>query len=140
MPTIERLCLLPLIEAAGAVPNELDVFTRWGCIRNLEGVPHGYNIRRQNLDPMLRRLVSETPGVDLMPGRSAHRLLREGSGGAGRVSGVGVRARAGNTREIPARLVVAADGRDSRVARLAGATWEIRPNNRFLRFAHYRIF
>jgi 2-polyprenyl-6-methoxyphenol hydroxylase-like FAD-dependent oxidoreductase len=41
VPTIERLGLLPLIEAAGAVPNELDVFTRWGCIRNLEGVPHG---------------------------------------------------------------------------------------------------
>jgi hypothetical protein len=67
---------LPLIEAAGAVPNELDVFTRWGCIRNLEGIPHSYNIRRQTLDPLLRRLAAGTSGVDFMPDRSAHRLLR----------------------------------------------------------------
>ena len=41
-------------------------------------------------------------------------------------------------REIRARLVVAADGRDSKVATLAGATPETRPNNRFIYFAHYR--
>lgn len=138
VPTMERLGLLPLIQEVGAVPNEIDMWTRWGCIRAPKGIPHGYNIRREVLDPMLRRLAAGTPGVDFMPGRSAHRLLREGANGAGRVSGVGVRDRAGNTREIPARLVVAADGRDSRVARLADATSESRPNNRFLYFAHYR--
>ena len=38
VPTMERLGLLPLIEAAGAVPNEIDMWTRWGWIRNPEGV------------------------------------------------------------------------------------------------------
>jgi menaquinone-9 beta-reductase len=133
VPTMERLGLLPLIKAAGAVPNEIDVWTRWGWIRNPEGIPHGYNIRRETLDPMLRRLAAETPGVDLMLGQSAHQLLREG--GTGQVCGVALGDRKGGSREIPARLVVAADGRDSK---LAGAVPEIRPNNRFLYFAHYR--
>jgi flavin-dependent dehydrogenase len=133
VPTMERLGLLPLIKAAGAVPNEIDVWTRWGWIRNPEGIPHGYNIRRETLDPMLRRLAAETPGVDLILGQSAHQLLREG--GTGQVRGVALGDRKGGSREIPARLVVAADGRDSK---LAGAVPEIRPNNRFLYFAHYR--
>jgi menaquinone-9 beta-reductase len=60
VPTMKRLGLIPLIEAAGAVPNEIDVWTRWGWIRNPEGVPYGYNIRRQTLDPMLRRLAAQT--------------------------------------------------------------------------------
>ncbi len=138
VPTMERLGLLPLIEAAGAVPNEIDMWTRWGWIRNPEGIPHGYNIRRQTLDPMLRRLAAQTPGVDLMPGQSAHRLLRVGADDTGRVSGVGIRDRAGRERNISARLVVAADGRDSKLARLAGVPSGTRPNNRFLYFAHYR--
>ena len=41
VPTMERLGLLPLIEDAGAVPNEIDMWTRWGCIRAPEGIPHG---------------------------------------------------------------------------------------------------
>ena len=75
VPTMERLGLLPLIKEAGAVPNEIDMWTRWGCIRAPEGIPHGYNIRREILDPMLRRLAAGTPDVDFMPGQSA-RLLR----------------------------------------------------------------
>jgi flavin-dependent dehydrogenase len=138
VPTIERLGVLPLIEEAGAVPNDMDIWTRWGCIRAPRGVPYGYNIRRQTLDPMLRRLAAETPGVDFMPGQSAYRLLREGGNGAGRITGVGVKDRAGKERNISARLVVAADGRDSKLARLAGVPSETKPNNRFLYFAHYR--
>jgi menaquinone-9 beta-reductase len=138
VPTMERLGLLPLIEAAGAVPNEIDVWTRWGWVRTPEGARHGYNIRRETLDPMLRRLASETPGVDLMPGQSAFRLLREDGDESGRVSGVAIRDRAGEIQEISARLVVAADGRDSKMARLASVPSKTRPNNRFIYFAHYR--
>ena len=138
VPTMERLGLLPLIEEAGAVPNDIDMWTRWGWIRTPVGIPHGYNIRRETLDPMLRRLAADTSGVDFMPGRSAHRLLRVGAGDTGRVSGVGIRDRAGRERNISARLVVAADGRDSKLARLAGVPSGTKPNNRFLYFAHYR--
>ena len=58
VPTMQRLGLLPLIEAAGAVPNEIDMWTRWGCIRSPEGAPYGYNIRRQTLDPLCHLFVA----------------------------------------------------------------------------------
>ena len=138
VPTMKRLGLVPLIEAARAVSNEIDVWTRWGWIRNPEGAPYGYNIRRQTLDPMLRRLAAETPGVDFMPGQSAFRLLRGDDLETGRIRGVAIRDRAGNTQEISARLVVAADGRDSKMAQLASVPSKTRPNNRFIYFAHYR--
>jgi flavin-dependent dehydrogenase len=110
------------------------MWTRWGWIRAPRGIPHGYNIRREVLDPMLRRLAAETPGVDFLPGRSAYRLLEDD----GRISGVGIKDRTGGERSILARLVVAADGRDSKMARLAGVSSETKPNNRFIYFAHYR--
>ncbi len=103
---MERLGLLPLIQEAGAVPNEIDMWTRWGWIRTPGGLPHGYNIRRETLDPMLRRLATDNPGLDFMPGKSANLLLREGGNGTGRVSGVAIRDRTGNTQEIYARLPV----------------------------------
>lgn len=134
VPTIERLGLAPLIEEAGGVRNGIEMWTRWGWLSPPEDVSHGYNIRRQTLDPMLRRLAAGTPGVEYMPGRSARSLIEEG----GRVAGVEVRDRAGTSRDIPARLVVAADGRNSRIAKLAGGPVETAPNNRLGYFAHYR--
>jgi flavin-dependent dehydrogenase len=112
----------------------MDVWTRWGWISPPEDVPHGYNIRREKLDPMLRRLAAQTPGVEYMPGWSARNLIEEG----GRVVGVEVRDQTGRSQDISARMVVAADGGNSRIARLVGGPVKIRPNNRFAYFAHYR--
>ncbi len=135
VPTMERLGLAALIEEAGGLRNSLVMYTRWGWIGgDSEDLPHGYNIRRQTLDPMLRRLAAQTPGVEYMPGRSARGLVEEG----GRVAGVEVRNRADRTQDIRARLVVAADGRNSRIAKLAGGPTKVKPNNRFFFFAHYR--
>lgn len=135
VPTIERLGLAPLIEEAGGLRNGLTMYTRWGWIGGAsEDLPHGYNIRRQILDPMLRKLAAGTPGVEFMPGLSARDLIRDDD----RIAGVEVRDQAGRSRKIKARLVVAADGRNSRLARLAGGPVKTTPNNRFMYFAHYR--
>ncbi len=134
LPTIERLGLAPLIEEAGGIRNGLDVWTRWGWLRPPQDVPYGYNIRRQTLDPMLRRLAAQTPGVEFMPGQSARSLIEEG----GRIAGVEVRDQAGQSRDIPAQMVIAADGRNSRIARIVGGPVKTAPNNRFAYFAHYR--
>ena len=134
VPTIERLGLAPLIEEAGGIRNGLLMCTRWGWIGGPGDVPYGYNIRRQTLDPMLRRLATHTPGVEYMPGQSARSLVEEG----GRIAGVEVRDRAGHSRNILARMVVAADGRNSRIAKIAGGPAETAPNNRIAYFAHYR--
>ena len=94
----------------------------------------GLNIRRQTLDPMLRRMAAETDGVELMMGHTATSLLREGE----RVNGVVVRPREGDERELRARLVVGADGRSSGVAKIAGQKTKTRANNRFVYMAYYR--
>ena len=138
-PTIERLGVAQAIEAAGGIRNGIDIWTRWGWIRR-EGngggryPGYGYNIRRETLDPMLRRLAASTPGVDLLPGHVAERLFVDG----GRIVGVGARRGDETTRDVNARLVVAADGRQSRIAELALVPPRVKAHNRFGYFAYYR--
>jgi flavin-dependent dehydrogenase len=132
LPVLERLGLDRRIEAAGGVRNPIEVYTPSGWVGfHLEGeagsVPdHGYNIRRVRLDPMLRELAAGTPGVEMRVGSSASGLIRSG----GRISGVELGGPAGG-RTLRARLVVAADGRNSPLATMAGATTKSAPNCRF---------
>jgi len=138
-PVIERIGLAPLIEAAGGVRNALDTWTRWGWIRVPEPddssrPPYGYSIRRQTLDPLIRELAAETPGVELMLGQSAERLASAN----GRFTGVVVKGSDGRERALTAGLVVAADGRNSGLGELSGVRARVRTNNRFTYFAYYR--
>jgi flavin-dependent dehydrogenase len=132
-PTIRRLGLAPLIEERGAVRNSVDVWTPYGgWINTPKNAPHGYSITRRTLDPILRRLAAETPGVDYMPGQTVVGIL-----GDGRPAGVEVEDHARARRRLRTRLVVAADGRDSRVARLARVPGRVRPHNRFFYWAYW---
>jgi flavin-dependent dehydrogenase len=159
-PTIERLGLRAAIEDAGAQPNDLNIWTRFGWISAAhESAPPpmcdhpAWNIRRETFDPMLRELAAETEGVDLMLGHTVTALLRDdddagpsaeagvgaSAAGAGdRIAGVVVRERDGSERELRARVVLAADGRDSSIAKLVDQPTKLKPNNRFGYFAHYR--
>jgi flavin-dependent dehydrogenase len=127
VPTIERIGLYQPILAAGGLRSRFHSWTRWGWIEPTEE-RHAYclNLRRSLLDPMLREKAAAQPGVELMLGRSAERLLRNGES----FGGVAVRDREGNEREIGARLVVAADGRDSPVAEMAKVKEKTLPHNR----------
>lgn len=139
LPTIERLGLAPLLEAAGAVRNDAEVWTRWGWIlptaTPLRPRPtYGYSIRREKLDPMLRRLAANTAGVELLSGMTAQDVVLDD----GRVSGVAVSGADMVRQEIRARLVVAADGRHTRIADLAGLPGKPKRHGRFAYFAYYR--
>ncbi|TBO30400.1 NAD(P)/FAD-dependent oxidoreductase [Aquabacterium lacunae] len=120
-PVLERLGLVPLIETAGGVPNIMELHTPHGWIadhpeHHPPGQPlHGYNIRRARLDPMVRQLASDTRGVTLLTGVSARGLIDH----QGRIAGVRVQGAIGE-RSLRTPLVVAADGRHSEMARLAG--------------------
>jgi 2-polyprenyl-6-methoxyphenol hydroxylase-like FAD-dependent oxidoreductase len=130
-PTIERLGLAPALEARGGVRILGDAWTPYGgWVHAPDDSPRGWGITRQTLDPLLRELAANTPGVELMSGWTAARLLP---------GGVDV-ARASDRRvtTIRARLVVGADGRHSTVARLARVPGRVRPNNRFAYFAYWR--
>lgn len=139
LPTLARTGLIEPMEAAGAVQSTFDVWRRWGWIRPREDDArarhvYAFNMRRELLDPMLRRLAAQTPGVELLLGHTVNGLLRTGD----RVSGVEAAAKDGGCRRLSARLVVGADGRSSRVAKLAGINERSAINNRFAYFAYYR--
>ncbi|MFK4066345.1 NAD(P)/FAD-dependent oxidoreductase [Streptomyces sp. NPDC029674] len=137
-PVLAELGLIPALEKAGAVRNEGRWHTRWGWIEPRAAptgpeLPYAYNIRRSVLDPLIRSRAAETPGVDLLLGHHVSGVLRE----SGRTSGVRVSTAQGE-RDIRARLVVGADGKDSAVAKYAEVPARRYENTRFGYFAHYR--
>jgi 2-polyprenyl-6-methoxyphenol hydroxylase-like FAD-dependent oxidoreductase len=135
VPVLRKYGLAPLLEEHGAVRSVTDIWMRWGWIRsNLSADQYGYNVRRETLDPMLRRAAAWTPGVRIRQGHAIKEVLQRGD----RVSGV--IATDQKTRKplmIESRLVVAADGRWSPTAKLAGLPTETRPNCRFAYLAYY---
>lgn len=137
-PVLDELGLVPALEKAGAVRNQARWYTRWGWIEPRAApagpeLPYGYNIRRSTLDPLIRSHAAETPGVDLLLGHHVSGLVRE----AERTVGVRASTPQGE-REIRARLVVGADGKDSAVAKLAGVPARQYENARFGYLAHFR--
>ncbi|MGW4159505.1 FAD-dependent monooxygenase [Streptomyces sp. NPDC004788] len=137
-PVLDELGLVPALEKAGAVRNEARWWTRWGWIEPHAAkagpeLPYAYNVRRSTLDPLIRSLAARTPGVELLLGHQVTGLVRE----AGRT--VGVRASGPDgAREIRARLVVGADGKDSAVAKHAEVPTRRHENARFGYLAHFR--
>ncbi len=134
VPTLERLELLGPIMEAGAVRSKIRAWTRWGWI---EAPPararEGVNLRRELLDPLVRGTAATTPGVELMLGRGADRLVREGNA----IRGVVASGPDGEETTLRARLVVGADGRDSRVAELAAVKTKTSPHGRFAYGAYF---
>jgi 2-polyprenyl-6-methoxyphenol hydroxylase-like FAD-dependent oxidoreductase len=135
VPTLERLGLLGAIEAAGGLRAHARIWTRWGWIEPSPEslVPSGVNLRRELLDPMIRRKAAETPGVELILGHTAHALIREGND----IRGVEVCEPNGRSRTLDTRLVVGADGRGSRVAELAGVGTRTIAHGRFFYAAYF---
>jgi menaquinone-9 beta-reductase len=135
VPTIERLGLAARLEASGAVRTHLDAWSPYGgWIHFPTDVPHGYGVTRSTLDPMLRELAVDTPGVEFFPGMTVVGLLSED----GRAAGVRVETPNHAAHSMRARLVVGADGRGSATARLARVPGRVRPHNRFYYFAYWR--
>jgi flavin-dependent dehydrogenase len=111
------------------------MWTRWGWIQPPANstVPSGVNLRREKLDPLIRDMAAQTPGVELMLGHTVQELVREGE----RICGVRAHDTHGNTTELRAHLVVGADGRDSRVAKLSGVPTKTAPHGRFAYGGYY---
>lgn len=136
-PVLRRLGLAARLEAAGAVRNLADIHTRWGWLNEPDmhdpsGAPlHGYSMTRARLDPLLKQCMVETPGVSYFPGVSARALHYADGCVAGVTAGV-------DNTLFAARLVVAADGRNSPLAVLAQAPTSTSPNHRGGVFAVYR--
>jgi len=134
VPALDRLDLLEPIMEAGGVRSAMRAWTPWGWI---EAPPskarEAVNLRRELLDPLLREAAAATPGVELMLGLSAERLVREG----GVVRGAVVRNADGEEATLKAKLVVGADGRDSRIAELAAVKTKTSRHGRFAYGAYF---
>jgi flavin-dependent dehydrogenase len=127
VPTIERIGLYEPILAAGGLRSRFHSRTPWGWIEPTEERrAYCLNLRRSLLDPMLREKAAAQPGVELLLGQRAMQLMRDGKA----IRGVVVSDRAGNKREIAARLTVGADGRDSRVAEMSAVRNKTLPHGR----------
>ncbi len=131
-PTIERLGLAPILAERGVPRTWIELWTPHG---GWFGAPdmRGWGVTRRTLDPLLRDLAASTPGVEFFPGYTAKRVLSD----RGRPAGIEVEDRDGRSLQLGARLLVAADGRNSSVARLAGVPGRVRPHNRFFYFSYW---
>lgn len=135
VPTIRRLGLDGRIETAGGIRNETEFYTAAGWVRAPETADagFGYNLRRSELDPLLRRAAMETEGVEVMLGTRVRELTYTGK----RVTGVVARGPSGEPVTVRARLVVGAEGRHSAVATMSGVPTIRGAHRRFGFFAHY---
>ncbi|GAA3786395.1 NAD(P)/FAD-dependent oxidoreductase [Sphaerisporangium flaviroseum] len=128
-PMLRRTGLWEAMADAGAAVGDIARWTTAGWFVPEPGPPECISLRREKLDPLLRTIAAGTPGVDLLLGRTVTGLLESGE----RITGVRV-----GDEEVPARLVVGADGHRSPVAQLAGVTEDTAPNERFGLWAYYR--
>jgi flavin-dependent dehydrogenase len=126
---LERLGLVEPMMEAGAVRSRACARTPWGWVDPpaKSTLPSGINLRRERLDPLIRKMADETPGVELILGHSVNELIYDGE----QVCGCRARDSHGQTLELRARLVVGADGRGSRIAKLAGVKTKTSPHGRF---------
>jgi 2-polyprenyl-6-methoxyphenol hydroxylase-like FAD-dependent oxidoreductase len=133
-PTLRRAGLWEAMVREGAAVGPVASWSEAGWMAPDAGTLACINLRRERLDPLLRRTAAATPGVDLLLGQTAVALIDTG----GQVIGVRIRGVDGDERELRGRLVVGADGHRSTVARLAGASEDRAPNERFGMWAYYR--
>lgn len=133
VPVLRRLGLEDAMRAAGARDNGARVHTPYGWVD--VDAPEGLNLRRSVLDPLLRGATSGEPGVDYRGGVTVT-AVEHAPGG--RVRGVRGRRPDGTEVAIDAKVVVAADGRGSGVARLANVPGRVRAHGRIQYQAYYR--
>jgi 2-polyprenyl-6-methoxyphenol hydroxylase-like FAD-dependent oxidoreductase len=137
-PTIRRLGLDSVIEACGGIRNSFHMWTPYGgwvrCYGNQLTPHYGFNIRRKRLDPLVREMAIQTLGVSFFPGWCVKELVIRGN----RVDGLEIQNNHSERRRMRARLTVAADGRSSTMAELAGAAEYVIPNKRVFFITYYR--
>jgi 2-polyprenyl-6-methoxyphenol hydroxylase-like FAD-dependent oxidoreductase len=139
VPTLQRMGVYEELLSQGAFPSGIDFWGQGAWLRPPEdgkgqNVPAGLNIRREKLDPILRRHAASTPGVEVMLGQNVVDLIEERN----EVRGVVVEGKDGSRRQVRARLTVGADGRHSSVARLAHIPMRTRSHRRFMYYGYFR--
>lgn len=130
-----RLGVWDALIHAGAATADVDLCTDHGWLApRAQPMAPVLNARRSVIDPLLRSVAAQTPGVDLHLGATVTELVASG----GRVTGVRARLAEAGTREFAGRLVVGADGHRSPVATLAGVRTRSIANPRGFAYGYLR--
>lgn len=136
-PVLTELGLGCLRERPWSVPTKAIFVTPGGVVEGPGGYdpeqPDSYalNLERRVLDPALRAAAARQPGVRYMDATTVERIEEDDSGWI-----VDTRGATGSHR-FRVRMVVAADGRYSRLARELGNPTECRPNERACLFGYF---
>lgn len=139
IPILEDLGVADELRAAQAPQQyHLNLYTPdgWLRFRLSEEYRHprlAHNVRRETLDPLVRRRAGATEGVDLLQGWKVEDVTRNGR----RVAGVVARNRDGERLQLAAQLVVGADGRASPTAQAAGIRERRIRNERFAFWGYF---
>lgn len=135
VPALHRLGLYDRMLEAGAVRSRIRMWTPWGTVEPVseEFVEPNLNLRRMYMDPLVRELAREQGGIDMRLGRT---LTRVDVDDPERVA-VEFTSGAGELFSATARLLVAADGRSSKIAELLGVKTRTRKNARFNYAAYF---
>lgn len=137
--TLDRWGLLDRLVATGCPPIphyrfDFGPVVVKGTTRPVEGHTDAYAPRRILLDKILLDGACEA-GVEVRAGFNMDDLLVED----GAVAGIRGHAGDGPSEELRARIVIGADGRNSHVARLAGATtYNEKPRMQYGYFTYFR--
>lgn len=128
LPTIRRLGLYEPMIDAGAVHSPAKLCWDGDPIGPVpaEVAEASINLPRRKLDPLIRGIAAETPGVDLRLGWTLNEIDRDGEIVVTKLSGPD-----GEALSARSRLIVGADGRDSTVAKLIDARTITSKNGRF---------
>jgi menaquinone-9 beta-reductase len=138
LPVLKELGLDRTLEASGAVRTKAAFWTRAGWVDPPGGYTaepatgHAYNIERRVLDPLLRGELLRTERIDLLLGRRVTAIEKDGDGWK-------VEAKTAGDEHFSssARLVVAADGRDSPIAAMLHNQAQSDENQRAAYFGYF---
>ena len=139
MPIIERLGLMPELERIGTLKPGADFpadneygYSVFRFTRALEPIwPHAFQVRRDQFDEMLFRHAAATPGVAAHEGAKAEAVSLDADGVTARV------AFADGTREVRARYLVDATGRDTLLGKQLGVVRRDRRHQSAAIFGHF---
>ena len=139
LPVICKLGLKERLDAAGAIQNDAEIWTKYGWVRDtIKGdltTAHGYSVRRKILDPLMLKLMQEEPNIKLTLGASLKALLPDAHGNFRSIEWTDASQ---EQHMAHAKLVVLADGRNSLGAIMADVPTKKRNNNRFVYFSYYK--
>ncbi len=134
---IARLGALQRVDAIGA--PKLPIGSLWapgvtvrGCYSPVDGIDHGWCVRRPGLDNALVE-TARAAGAEVRERVRMTELVRD----RGRVAGVRFKTREGEKGSIRAKFVIGADGRRSTVAQLVDARPSLQWRNRRIMFYAY---